>query len=145
MHFFDFQTVESMELNGSNFLWQLVTDSPSESIADQAIEYLLDTSFLWASPALRDGNSAASRLHSAFIEKCYSRLESCLRPPDAAIAEEEECKGGEDGSNESVLRDGHELEASLSGSGDQRTTKATSQSLVAIAVSNVSSMPTHIK
>ena len=62
-----------MELYGLDYFWDLITDSPKEDIADLAIEYLLDMSYLLVSPRLKKDSAM---LHRKFLDSCYERLEN---------------------------------------------------------------------
>jgi ubiquitin carboxyl-terminal hydrolase 9/24 len=72
------QVVESLEPIGQNYLWTLVTDCPDESIANEAIDYLLKLSFLCVSPKLKKDSAT---LHKKFINQCYHRLETVIDMP----------------------------------------------------------------
>ena len=67
--------VESLDLVGVDYFWAVITNCPKEVIANQAIDYLLDLSFLKVSPKLKKD---AASLHTKFINSCYSRLEAAL-------------------------------------------------------------------
>ncbi|CAL1268833.1 unnamed protein product [Larinioides sclopetarius] len=64
--------VEKLELNGSDFLWQIALSS-EEHIANVAIEYLLEISYHALVPRLKKD---VLSLHNRFINECYKRLES---------------------------------------------------------------------
>ena len=95
--------VERQNLTGLSFIWKLVTDAASEQIANLAIEYLLNMSFLHVSSRLKEDGE---RLHKEFIQQCYGCLESVLRAPsvESSIQEEDSGKGS------NALEQGHELE-----------------------------------
>lgn len=96
-----FQTVEKLDLVGLDYLWRLVSESPSEPISDLAIDYLLSVSFTNVSPKLK---ADAARLHREFFSKCYARLDHILKS-----------NGDDDKMNnspEDALHDGFELETS---------------------------------
>ena len=65
--------VEHLELIGFDYLWNLITECPKENIADEAIEYLLNMSFLHVSPKQKKD---AETLHKKFINNCFTRLQS---------------------------------------------------------------------
>jgi hypothetical protein len=47
------QTVESLDLTGLEFLWHLITDCSSEDIADLAIDYFLQKTYLSVNAKLK--------------------------------------------------------------------------------------------
>lgn len=94
-----FQTVEKLDLLGLDYLWRVVTDVTSESIANSAIDYLLNTSFVHVSAKLKDQSAA---LHRSFIDNCYSRLESIL---SNKVDEQESAE-----KTVTAVQEGHELE-----------------------------------
>ncbi len=94
--------VDRQDLSGLGFVWKLVTDASSEDIANLAIEYLLNMSFLYVSPKLKE---ESDRLHREFIQQCYGCLESVLQASSAECSIQEE-----EGKSASALEQGHELE-----------------------------------
>ncbi len=87
-----------MSLTGLDFVWRLVTHSSSEPIAKQAIEYLLNMSFLYVGPKLKE---QSAKLHKKFIGQCYRRLEDILSCPEDGSARQD-C----------AVEEGHEVEVS---------------------------------
>ena len=65
--------VDSQDLIGIDFLWTLITECPNETIASEAMDYLLKLSFLSVSSKMKKD---ASILHKKFINKCHEKLES---------------------------------------------------------------------
>ena len=71
--------VENLDLEGLDYLWQVITDCDKDEIADEAIEYLLSMSFNRVNVRLK---KESAKLHKKFISNCYSQLESiCAIPP----------------------------------------------------------------
>jgi hypothetical protein len=68
-----------MDLTGLDFLWNLITDCSREDIADLAIDYFLQKTYLSVNAKLK---KESVRLHQNFIESCYSRLEQVFAPQD---------------------------------------------------------------
>jgi hypothetical protein len=66
-----------MDLNGLDFLWNLITDCKREDIADLAIDYFLQKTYLSVNAKLK---KESVKLHQKFIESCYSRLEHVFSP-----------------------------------------------------------------
>ena len=71
--------VENLELNGLDYIWRVVTDCKTEAIAESAIEYLLNLSYMHVSPKLK---KEAVKLHKKFINKCYNNLEEVFLSHD---------------------------------------------------------------
>ena len=66
-------TVESLELNGYDYLWKLVTSATDEKVAQDITEYLLKVSFIDTSPKLK---KEAHDLHKQFIDRCFHQLKA---------------------------------------------------------------------
>ena len=65
--------MESLELNGYDYLWKLVLSATDESVARDITEYLLKVSFIDTSAKLKKD---AHDLHKQFIEKCFHQLKA---------------------------------------------------------------------
>ncbi|XP_052775472.1 ubiquitin carboxyl-terminal hydrolase 24-like isoform X3 [Mya arenaria] len=65
-------TVEKVELQGLDFLWELCLNTPDESIADAAIQLLLNVSYNNLTSRLKKD---PVNLHKKFINECKTRLE----------------------------------------------------------------------
>ena len=63
--------VESLQLNGYDYLWKLVTSATDEKVAQDITEYLLKVSFIDTSAKLK---KEAHELHKQFIDRCFSQL-----------------------------------------------------------------------
>ena len=65
--------VESLELNGYDYLWKLVTDCNEDLVARDITEYLLKISFIDVSAKLKRD---AHDLHKRFIDRCFQQLKA---------------------------------------------------------------------
>lgn len=125
--------MESLDLIGVDFLWRVISDCGSESLASLAIDYLLDVRYFRVSPRLKVEPGA---LHERFLHLCLDRLEAVLAGAAADARE---------------IADGVELEAATDDNdmdqGDDTTTSGGggTSSRAKVKVSNVPAVPQNIK
>ena len=67
--------MEKLDPTGTDFFWQLALESPSEELAAEAMEHILNISYLLLAPRLKKDPTS---LHKKFINDCYKRLESLV-------------------------------------------------------------------
>ncbi|XP_034271054.1 ubiquitin carboxyl-terminal hydrolase 24 isoform X2 [Pantherophis guttatus] len=65
--------VEKLELIGMDFIWKIAMESPDEEIANEAIQLIINYSYINLNPRLKKDSVS---LHKKFIADCYSRLEA---------------------------------------------------------------------
>ncbi|XP_053549190.1 ubiquitin carboxyl-terminal hydrolase 24 [Bombina bombina] len=65
--------VEKIELIGMDFIWKLAVESPDEEIANEAIQLIINYSYINLNPRLKKDSVS---LHKKFIADCYTRLEA---------------------------------------------------------------------
>nr|XP_033771654.1 ubiquitin carboxyl-terminal hydrolase 24 isoform X3 [Geotrypetes seraphini] len=65
--------VEKLELIGMDFIWKIAVESPDEEIANEAIQLIINYSYINLNPRLRKDSVS---LHKKFIADCYTRLEA---------------------------------------------------------------------
>ena len=114
--------VESQDLIGYDFLWNLLTECRDEKIANDATEYLLKLCFTCISPKLRKDMNA---MHRRFIDQCSHQLKAAVETSSLTVA----------------VQQGYELETS-STSSDVPTglcrTQVTTSSSIPISARNAS-------
>jgi len=77
--FFSFeQYVEKLELIGMDFIWKIAMESPDEEIANEAIQLIINYSYINLNPRLKKDSVS---LHKKFIADCYTRLEVSVKFP----------------------------------------------------------------
>uniref|UniRef100_A0A8C3TK63 Ubiquitin carboxyl-terminal hydrolase 24 n=1 Tax=Chelydra serpentina TaxID=8475 RepID=A0A8C3TK63_CHESE len=64
--------VEKLELIGMDFIWKIAMESPDEEIANEAIQLIINYSYINLNPRLKKDSVS---LHKKFIADCYTRLE----------------------------------------------------------------------
>ncbi|PIO12426.1 hypothetical protein AB205_0042420, partial [Aquarana catesbeiana] len=64
--------VEKLELIGMDFIWKVAVESPDEEIANEAIQLIINYSYINLNPRLKKDSVS---LHKKFIADCYTRLE----------------------------------------------------------------------
>lgn len=124
--------VEHLELVGLDYLWNLVTECPKDNIADEAIEYLLNMSFLHVSPKLKKD---AEALHKKFINNCFTRLQSVNSGTQPATGRQQEA----------AVQEGCELETSISKDPSACETEGSPRTLTSISISKASVVPINTK
>ncbi|XP_040263747.1 ubiquitin carboxyl-terminal hydrolase 24 isoform X1 [Bufo bufo] len=65
--------VEKLELIGMDFIWKVAVESPDEEIANEAIQLIINYSYISLNPRLKKDSVS---LHKKFIADCYTRLEA---------------------------------------------------------------------
>ncbi|KAM3914119.1 ubiquitin carboxyl-terminal hydrolase 24 isoform 1-T1 [Leptodactylus fuscus] len=65
--------VEKLELIGMDFIWKVAVESPDEEIANEAIQLIINYSYINLNPRLKKDSVS---LHKKFIADCYTRLEA---------------------------------------------------------------------
>ncbi|KAB1268965.1 Ubiquitin carboxyl-terminal hydrolase 24 [Camelus dromedarius] len=65
--------VEKLELIGMDFIWKIAMESPDEEIANEAIQLIINYSYINLNPRLKKDSVS---LHKKFIADCYTRLEA---------------------------------------------------------------------
>ncbi|OCT84877.1 ubiquitin carboxyl-terminal hydrolase 24 [Xenopus laevis] len=65
--------VEKLELIGMDFIWKIAVESPDEEIANEAIQLIINYSYINLNPRLKKDSVP---LHKKFIADCYTRLEA---------------------------------------------------------------------
>ncbi|XP_075472164.1 ubiquitin carboxyl-terminal hydrolase 24 isoform X2 [Ascaphus truei] len=65
--------VEKLELIGMDFIWKVAVESPDEEIAHEAIQLIINYSYINLNPRLKKDSVS---LHKKFIADCYTRLEA---------------------------------------------------------------------
>ncbi|XP_053324952.1 ubiquitin carboxyl-terminal hydrolase 24 [Spea bombifrons] len=65
--------VEKLELIGMDFIWKIAVESPDEEIANEAIQLIINYSYINLNPRLKKDSVS---LHKKFIADCYTRLEA---------------------------------------------------------------------
>uniref|UniRef100_A0A4W3HTX5 Ubiquitin carboxyl-terminal hydrolase 24 n=1 Tax=Callorhinchus milii TaxID=7868 RepID=A0A4W3HTX5_CALMI len=65
--------VEKLELIGMDFIWRIAMESPDEEIANEAIQLIINYSYISLNPRLKKDSVS---LHKKFIADCYKRLEA---------------------------------------------------------------------
>uniref|UniRef100_A0A8C5WGL6 Ubiquitin carboxyl-terminal hydrolase 24 n=1 Tax=Leptobrachium leishanense TaxID=445787 RepID=A0A8C5WGL6_9ANUR len=65
--------VEKLELIGMDFIWKVAMESPDEEIANEAIQLIINYSYINLNPRLKKDSVS---LHKKFIADCYTRLEA---------------------------------------------------------------------
>ncbi|XP_043941443.1 ubiquitin carboxyl-terminal hydrolase 24 [Protopterus annectens] len=65
--------VEKLELIGMDFIWRIAMESPDEEIAHEAIQLIINYSYISLNPRLKKDSVS---LHKKFIADCYKRLEA---------------------------------------------------------------------
>ncbi|KAM9326707.1 ubiquitin carboxyl-terminal hydrolase 24 [Gastrophryne carolinensis] len=65
--------VEKLELIGMDFIWKVAVESPDEEIANEAIQLIINYSYIGLNPRLKKDSVS---LHKKFIADCYTRLEA---------------------------------------------------------------------
>ncbi|XP_075688794.1 ubiquitin carboxyl-terminal hydrolase 24 isoform X3 [Rhinoderma darwinii] len=65
--------VEKLELIGMDFIWKVAVESPDEEIANEAIQLIINYSYMNLNPRLKKDSVS---LHKKFIADCYTRLEA---------------------------------------------------------------------
>uniref|UniRef100_H3APV7 Ubiquitin carboxyl-terminal hydrolase 24 n=1 Tax=Latimeria chalumnae TaxID=7897 RepID=H3APV7_LATCH len=65
--------VEKPELTGMDFIWRIAMESPDEEIANEAIQLIINYSYINLNPRLKKDSVS---LHKKFIGECYKRLEA---------------------------------------------------------------------
>ncbi|KAM8930374.1 ubiquitin carboxyl-terminal hydrolase 24 isoform 2-T2 [Pelodytes ibericus] len=65
--------VEKLELIGMDFIWKVAVESPDEEIANEAIQLIINHSYINLNPRLKKDSVS---LHKKFIADCYTRLEA---------------------------------------------------------------------
>ncbi|KAF5923119.1 hypothetical protein HPG69_012208 [Diceros bicornis minor] len=65
--------VEKLELIGMDFIWKIAMESPDEEIANEAIQLIINYSYVNLNPRLKKDSVS---LHKKFIADCYTRLEA---------------------------------------------------------------------
>ena len=65
--------MEKLDPTGTDFFWQVALESPSEELAAEAMEHILNISYLLLAPRLKKDPTS---LHKKFINDCYKRLEA---------------------------------------------------------------------
>ncbi|KAF3819794.1 hypothetical protein GH733_015303 [Mirounga leonina] len=63
---------EKLELIGMDFIWKIAMESPDEEIANEAIQLIINYSYINLNPRLKKDSVS---LHKKFIADCYTRLE----------------------------------------------------------------------
>ncbi|ELW67984.1 Ubiquitin carboxyl-terminal hydrolase 24, partial [Tupaia chinensis] len=76
--------VEKLELIGMDFIWKIAMESPDEEIANEAIQLIINYSYINLNPRLKKDSVS---LHKKFIADCYTRLESTDVCRDARCVE----------------------------------------------------------
>uniref|UniRef100_A0A8U8BN81 Ubiquitin carboxyl-terminal hydrolase 24 n=1 Tax=Geospiza parvula TaxID=87175 RepID=A0A8U8BN81_GEOPR len=66
-------SVEKLELIGMDFIWKIAMESPDEEIANEAIQLIINYSYINLTPRLKKDSVS---LHKKFIADCYTRLEA---------------------------------------------------------------------
>lgn len=72
--------VEKLDPIGTDFFWQVALESPNEDLAKEAMNHILDISYLHLAPRMKKDPAT---LHKKFINDCYKRLETqvpCSKP-----------------------------------------------------------------
>ncbi|OXB64566.1 hypothetical protein ASZ78_016018 [Callipepla squamata] len=67
------KSVEKLELIGMDFIWKIAMESPDEEIANEAIQLIINYSYINLTPRLKKDSVS---LHKKFIADCYTRLEA---------------------------------------------------------------------
>ena len=125
--------VEHLELIGLDYLWNLITECPKENIADDAIEYLLNMSFLHVSTKLKKD---AGTLHKKFINNCFSRLKSVNSATLSTVGRHQDA----------AVQEGCELETSISKDpASCDTEEGSPRTLTSISISKSSTFPINAK
>ena len=75
--------VESQDLIGYDFLWNLLRECRDETIANDATEYLLRLCFTCISPKLRKDMNA---MHRRFIDQCSQQLKAAVETSSLTVA-----------------------------------------------------------
>lgn len=65
--------IEKLDPIGTDFFWQIALESLNENLAKQAMDNILNVSYLWLTPRLKKDPVS---LHKRFIAECYKKLES---------------------------------------------------------------------
>ncbi|XP_078526269.1 ubiquitin carboxyl-terminal hydrolase 24 isoform X1 [Lissotriton helveticus] len=65
--------VEKVDLMGMDFIWKIAVESPDEEIANEAIQLIINYSYINLNPRLKKDSVF---LHKKFIADCYTRLEA---------------------------------------------------------------------
>ena len=71
--------MERVDPTGADFFWLVALDTPNEGLAQEAMNLILNISYLHLAPRLKKDPST---LHKKFINECYKRLETqvpCLK------------------------------------------------------------------
>ena len=125
--------VEHLELIGLDYLWNLVTECPKDNIADDAIDYLLNMSFLHVSPKLKKD---AEILHKKFINSCFTRLQSVNNGTHPAMGKQQDA----------AVQEGCELETSITKDPTAcDTDEGSPRTLTSISISKASALPINSK
>ena len=125
--------VDNLDLVGLDYLWTLITECPKENIADEAIEYLLNMSFLHVSPKLKKDPEA---LHRKFIENCFTRLQFVNKGTQPTTGKQQDA----------AVHEGCELETSISLDPDScNTEEGKTKTLTSISISKTSVLPLNSK
>ena len=123
--------VESQDLIGYDFLWNLLTECRDETIANDATEYLLKLCFTCISPKLRKDMNT---MHRRFIDQCSKQLKAAVETSSLTVA----------------VQQGYELETSstsdtadaLTGPGGRTQVTSTSSSIPLTTSSHASTTDT---
>ena len=125
--------VDNLELIGLDYLWTLITECPKEKLADEAIEYLLNMSFLHVNSKLKKD---PEKLHKKFIDNCFDRLRSVNNTRLPTTGKQQEA----------AVHEGCELETSISHEPDSQNTKeGAPKILTSISISKSSVFPINAK
>ena len=67
--------MEKLDPTGTDYFWQVALESPNEELAKEAMDHILNISYLHLAPRMKKDPTA---LHKKFINDCYRRLESLV-------------------------------------------------------------------
>jgi len=65
--------VEKLDPIGTDFFWQVALESPNEELAREAMDHILNISYVLLAPRMKKDPAS---LHKKFINDCYKRLEA---------------------------------------------------------------------